>query len=105
VPAVTPPRPYILDTKFYLLNGLHLGLAVFDVELTQHCIAENRCREANPLMPSSQAGQLSLNFAYVGYGAYVSYKLKKRGMRIWWLSPTVGIAAHSAGATTGILHQ
>jgi hypothetical protein len=94
-----------LSSGFFLVHGLHLGLAVLDVELTQHCIANHHCVEGNPLMPSSHAGQLGINFALVGYGAFVSYKLKKQDRKLWLLSPTVGIAAHSVGVATGIAHR
>jgi hypothetical protein len=94
-----------LDSKYFLLNGLHLGMAVLDVEMTQHCIAAHKCREGNPLMPSSQAGQLGLNIPLVGFGSFVSYRLKKRGSRVWWLSPTTGTVAHAAGAVTGFIHR
>jgi hypothetical protein len=103
VPPATVPKT--LSSKFYLLNGLHLGTAVFDVEMTQHCIATHNCREGNPLMPSSQAGALSVSFAFVGYGAFVSYKLKKHRSNLWWISPTAGVAAHSVGIATGFEHQ
>jgi hypothetical protein len=79
-------------------------MAVLDVELTQHCIANHHCVEGNPLMPSSHAGQLGINFALVGYGAFVSYKLKKQDRKLWVLSPTAGIAAHTLGVATGIAH-
>ena len=102
-PAAKSPRT--LSAGFLLLNGLHLGMAVFDVEMTQHCIANHHCVEGNPLMPSSQAGQLSVNFAIVGLGTLASYKLKKQDSKLWLLSPTVGIAAHAAGVATGFAHR
>jgi len=70
-----------LGSSFYLLNGLHLSMAVFDVEMTQHCIANHHCREGNPLMPSSQVGALSMNLALVGYGSWVSYRMKRHHAR------------------------
>lgn len=91
-------------SKFFLLNALHLGMAVFDVEMTQHCIATHKCREGNPLMPSSAAGQLGVNFALVSYGSYSSYRLKKRGSPLWWVSPTTGAVAHGVGVATGLAH-
>ena len=94
----------VLDRKYFLLNGLHLAMGLLDVGLTQRCIADHRCAEGNPLMPSSLAGQLSVNFAYVGYAAYFSYNLKKRHSRLWWISPTSGIATHSVGVVTGLMH-
>jgi hypothetical protein len=62
-------RPKIADSKFFLMNGIHLGMSVFDVEMTQRCIASHHCREVNPVMPSSHAGQLSVNFAIVAYNS------------------------------------
>jgi hypothetical protein len=93
-----------LDSKYFLLNGLHLGMAVFDVEMTQHCIATHQCREGNPLMPSSQAGELGVSFALVGYGSYISYRLKRHGTHTWWIAPVAGASAHAVGAATGLEH-
>jgi hypothetical protein len=76
-------------------------MAVFDVEMTQHCIAERKCREANPFMPSSQAGALSVDFALTAYEGLWSYFLKKHHSKIWWISPAAGIAVHAAGVGTG----
>ena len=56
-------------------------------------------------MPSSQAGQLGVNFAIVGLGAFVSYKMKKQDSKLWVFSPTVGIAAHAVGVATGFAHR
>ncbi|MGB7549919.1 MAG: hypothetical protein WBM14_19460 [Terracidiphilus sp.] len=100
-----PVAPRIVDGKFLTINGLHLGMAVFDVEMTQRCIASHKCREGNPLMPSSQAGQLAVDFAYVAYGTGLSHWLRKHKSRLWWLPPTTGIVAHTVGAATGLLHQ
>ena len=97
--------PRTLDSRFYLVNGLHLGMAAFDIGMTQHCMANHHCQEGNPLMPSSLAGQLSVNFALVGYSSFVSYKLKKHGSHVWWLSPAIGTGAHVAGAASGLAHQ
>jgi hypothetical protein len=104
-----PPSPAIaprtINSKFLLLNGLHLGMAVFDVEMTQHCIADHHCREGNPMMPSSQAGALSVSFGLVGWGSYVSYRLKKHGSNLWWISPTTGTSAHVVGVASGFAHE
>lgn len=102
---VSPIRtPRTLNSNYFLLNGLSLGMAVFDVEMTQHCIATHQCREGNPLMPSSQAGALSMNLAIVGYGSFVSYRLKKHHSRLWMVSPAVSITAHSVGVASGLAH-
>lgn len=103
-----PPRvaraPRTLSPSFFVLNGLHLGMAVFDVEMTQHCIADHHCVEGNPLMPSSLAGQLSVNFALVGYGTFISYRLKKQESKLWSISPSIGIAAHTVGVASGFVN-
>jgi len=102
-PAI-PVNERILSPSFFLVNGLHLGMALFDVEMTQHCLADHHCKEGNPLMPSSHAGQLGVSFAAVAYGSGMSYWLKKRHSRYWWTVPTAGIVAHTAGAATGLAH-
>ncbi len=95
----------VVDRNFLLINGLHVATAILDVELTQSCIASHSCKEGNPMMPSSQAGQLAVSFAFVSYGAGIGYWLKKHGSRMWWLAPTAGTASHIAGAATGLAHQ
>jgi hypothetical protein len=94
-----------MDKRYYFLNGLYAGMAVFDVELTQHCISERKCREANPVMPSSQAGQLSVNFALVAFDAGYSYWLKKHHHKVWWIPPLSGSVVHAVGVATGFEHQ
>jgi hypothetical protein len=73
--------------------------------MTQHCIAEQRCKEGNPLMPSSHAGRIGVSLALVSYTAGTSYLFKKHHSRMWWLGPTIGIAAHAAGFATGLAIQ
>ena len=104
-PAYPTMCPRFADLKFLLLNGIHLGMAIFDVEMTQRCIASHHCRETNPVMPSSQAGQLSINLALVGGVAGISYWTRKGGLKFWWLPPTAGAAVHSIGVATGLQHQ
>jgi hypothetical protein len=94
-----------LSANYFLLNGLHLGMALFDVEMTQHCIADHQCKEGNPMMPSSQAGQLAVSFGLFGYASATSYWLKKHHSRLWWIAPSSGIVAHTAGVATGFAHR
>jgi hypothetical protein len=106
--VLVPPKnrfPRTASTGFFLLNGLHLGMAIFDVEMTQHCLADHHCVEGNPLMPSSTRGQLGVSFATAGLGALASYRLKKNDSKLWVLSPTVGIIAHTLGVATGFAHR
>lgn len=103
MPAGRSPR--IFDTRYLWLNGLHLALAVSDIEMTQHCIAAQTCKEANPLMPSSQAGKISLNLGIVTYTAASSYWLRNHKSKLWWLGPTSGSAAHAVGLASGLAHR
>ena len=99
-PSTTAPK--VIDKAYLLLNGLHLGLALADVEATQHCIASHRCREGNPLMPSSQAGQISINAGLFAYAAGSSYWLKRHKAKGWWAPPAAGIAGHAVGVASGL---
>ena len=46
-----------------LLLAALAGSAAYDVETTQSCLARQTCYEANPLMPSSRAGQYAVKAA------------------------------------------
>jgi hypothetical protein len=106
VNRASPVRtPQTFSTSYFLLNGLHLGMALFDVELTQHCINNHTCREGNPLMPSSHAGRLGVSMALVGYGSFFSARQKKNHSKYWWISPTAGLASHTAGVATGLVQR
>jgi hypothetical protein len=105
LPPPVADSPRTLSAGFFLLNGLHLGMAVFDIEMTQHCIANGHCVEGNPLMPASHAGQLGVNFALVSYSTFISYRLKKKESKLWILSPIVGISAHTIGVASGIRNR
>jgi hypothetical protein len=104
-PPVSPARRRIADRNFLLLNGLHLSLSFADFAMTQHCIAEHKCVEANPMMPSSRGGQIGVGIGVFSYTLAGSYWIKKHNSRLWWIAPGVGIAAHTAGLMTGIAHR
>jgi len=101
---VPQDRHRVFDRGFLLMNTAHLALAMLDVEMTQHCIGDHTCREANPLMPSSQAGMIGVSLGLFSYTTSASYYLKKHQSKIWWLGPTVGIGAHAVGLVSGIQH-
>ena len=105
VESAPVPARRVASFNFYAWNGLHLGMAVFDVEMTQRCIAAHHCRETNPLLPSSRMGQLTVNLSIVAYTTVLSYWLKKHQSGIWWLPPAAGGAGHCVGVATGFEHQ
>ena len=102
-PEYKPPR--VLSKAFVVVNGLHLGMVVLDVGMTQHCLANHHCREGNPLVPTSLAGQLGVGVGWVGSTALVSYHLKKEDSGMWWFAPAMGIAAHTVGAVSGFVNR
>jgi hypothetical protein len=95
----------VFSRSFFLLNSLQLGMAALDVEMTQRCVADNRCKEGNPLMPSTRNGQLGVSVGIAFYAVGTSYWLKKHHSRVWWIVPAAGIAVHSAGVASGLAHQ
>jgi hypothetical protein len=84
---------------------MHLGMAMFDIEMTQHCEAQHTCREANPFMPSSQAGALGVSLGFFAYSATGSYFMKKHNSKMWWLPSAMGIGTHVIGVYTGFAHE
>ncbi len=104
IQALTAAHKRHLGRAYYLLNGLHLGMAALDLAFTQHCIAEHRCREGNPLMPPSLGGRVGLTAGLVGFGFFESGRQKLKGAGSWWAVPIVGIGAHGAGIATGLAH-
>lgn len=103
--AISGAQSRRIGAAYFLLNGLNLGMATLDLTLSQRCIAENHCREANPLMPPTFAGRISVVAAVVSLGAFASRRLKRQGTGSWWVPPTAGIIAHSAGAASGLVHR
>lgn len=101
----TSPLRQPVGKRFWLLNGAHLGMAMFDMAMTQSCVADHHCVEGNPLMPQSMAGQLGVNLGVFTFTTFSSYRLKRHNSRIWWLSPTVGILSHSVGVASGFSHR
>jgi len=105
LPAPAYKRERTVSSTYLLWNGLHLGMAAFDVAMTQHCIADHHCREGNPMMPSSLKAQLGVDFSLVGYGAFIGYEAKKHDNKIWWLPSAIGVTAHAAGVATGFVNR
>jgi hypothetical protein len=104
-PPTVPTRQPVTGKKFLLLNGLHLGLALADIHTTQQCLAHHTCREGNPLMPSSSAGQYGISVGLVTMTAAGSYWLKRHNSPHWWIAPVIGISAHSAGLASGLANR
>ncbi len=92
------------DARYVWLNGVQFSLAFADIETTQHCINEHTCKEGNPLMPSSQAGKISVSLGFAAFTAVASYRLKMHRSKGWWVAPAVSIAGHAVGVASGLAH-
>lgn len=101
-PATRAEEKPRLGAGFYLLNGLNIGMTALDMGLSQHCIAQHRCSEANMLLPSSFAARISFVAAFTALGTYVSHRMKVRGGRLWWIPAFSGTVAHSVGVVSGL---
>ncbi len=100
---IEPGRsPHTSDRKFVLLSGLAMGLTIADFEMTQRCLAQRSCAEANPLMPASRAGMYASNVPLNMALLYWSYRRKAAGKRFWWVPPLMIIGSHAAGVGTNI---
>jgi len=95
------------DKKFWVVNTIMIGSTIYDVESTYFAL--NRCEncyEANPLMkPFVEAGRPAL---YIVQGAidvgiiYASYKMKKKGHKLWYVLPAIVTVAHTIAGTHNI---
>lgn len=95
----------VVDKKFVALESAQLGMGLLDAGLTQSCIRAGTCKEGNPWMPSSAAGQYGVVLGSSAVETIVAYEAKKHGLKLWWV-PTVGaFTAHTIGAGTGLKYQ
>ena len=102
VVAPPPVKKKVVDKKFLALTGIATALTVADFEMTQHCLGNHSCVEADPLMPSSRAGMYGSSAPVNAALYYWSYRLKAKGSRIWWLPTVAAIASHAVGVGTNI---
>lgn len=100
--APQPEQKKVIDKKFLFLTSLATGLTVADFELTQSCIAGHRCIESDPLMPSSHAGMYASSMPVNAGLTYLSYRLKAKGKRYWWVPVAAIVASHAIGVGTNL---
>jgi hypothetical protein len=96
-----------VDKKFIVVNGFLVSATVFDIETTyiglENC---SRCKELNPVMrPFVNSGRPAIYTVEMGINAgmiYYSYKLKKRGSKLWWVIPVAVGAAHGVAGGSNL---
>jgi hypothetical protein len=102
VASGTAPDKKVVDKKFLALTGVATALTVMDFEMTQHCLGNRTCVESDPLMPTSHAGMYASSAPVNAALYYWSYRLKRKGSRIWWVPTAAAIASHAVGVGTNI---
>ena len=90
----------VVDKKFLALESGQLAAGLLDAGLTQTCIHQGTCKEGNPWMPSSMAGQFGVAAGMGLANAGLAYYLKKH-TRYWWIPSAAAIGGHAWGASTG----
>ena len=95
------------DKKFWIVNSIMIGSTVYDIESTYFALDRcKNCREYNPLMrlfveagrPAIYAIQGSIDAGVI----YVSYKMKKKGHKLWYVLPAIVTVAHTIAGTHNI---
>jgi hypothetical protein len=92
----------VVDKKFMVLAGIATGLTIADFEMTQSCMARHLCVETDPLMPTSRAGMYASSAPVNAGLTYLSYRLKARGKRYWWVPMAAIVASHAIGVGTNV---
>ena len=95
------------DKKFWIVNSIMIGSTVYDIESTYFALDRcKNCREYNPLMrlfveagrPAIYAIQGSIDAGVI----YVSYKMKKKGHKLWFVLPVAVTVVHTIAGTHNI---
>ena len=89
-----------------LMTAASVGTAIVDVEASQHCLAADACREANPLMPHSRAGMYAVKSGFAVGTTLQGLALRRSRnpvlRKMWWVPQAVYTAANIYGASTGL---
>ena len=88
IPSMTPE---------FAVDAAWGAAAATDVALSQECIQAQRCREANPLLPSQPAAMFAVEAAETAAGMWAFHQLLKRGSDLAWLVPASNLTLHGLG--------
>jgi len=87
----------------WIVHAANVAAAAADIETTQSCLRSGRCRESNPLMPSNRAGAYAAGIALAGVEAAIAEHERRRGHRVWWLSPLASAGVHTGAAISNVV--
>src|SRR5579872_315240 len=87
---------------FWAMTAAATALTVADIELSQSCLQQNTCSEANPLLPRSRGAAYAIQLPLLGAGTWFSYHLKKHNRTHWWGAQVGLIVGHAIGTASGV---
>lgn len=94
-------QPRTVEISTYALWG---ASAATDVALSQMCIQNGRCQEANPMMTSSEWMPVA-EAGMTGLSMYVFHRLRRSHPKIRWMIPSIQIVAHGVGIWSASRYQ
>ena len=92
----------ILGSWFWAFTGATYATTISDIEVTQHCLHANLCREGNPLMPTDRKKLYPIQMGITTGVNALGYSMKKKGYKRWWIPQVALITAHSVGTGVGL---
>lgn len=91
------------DRNFWLLTGVSVAMTVADIEFTQHCLHKHTCHEGNPLIPTADRTKLyPFQLGVTAAQSYLAYRLKEKGLKMWWLPQVSLSVSHGVGVAFGV---
>jgi hypothetical protein len=104
VEVAATPRLATKRPVFYLMLA-EAGAAAIDVELTQHCIHEGTCYEANLFMLSNRWGQYGAKAGFITSTFFTGLGMRRSEnkwvRRLWWIPQAANVGMSLYGASTG----
>ena len=86
---------------FWALTAAATALTFADVELSQACLQQGTCTEANPLLPRSRRAAYGIEIPVTAAATLLSYRMKKHHQKRWWLPQFGLVLGHAVGAGAG----
>ncbi len=97
-PAPAPEGSSVVDRKFVALTALTFGSSIAAIEMTQRCSVQHNCYNNVFSMQDIRIKLYAIAMP-IDFGAtLLSYELKKRGKRWWWVPAATAIAGGTAVA-------
>ena len=96
-------RPRVADKHFWTVTAFEVAMTQYDIATTMRSLGNHECKETLSAAvvgshPSHMRLQMTGLAGDVGF-AYLSYWLKKKGHRNWWMPQFAAGAAHAGAAS------